>query len=443
MKKMEKKRRQTVGKRMKNTYSEDPLLEPPPAMPDDPFEIRLQKDLERRKWRARMERLKIGSNATAKIPKTYHGNDNVMEFYQFCQSANEYFEQTGLVYVPELLVNRLSQFLSGKAYKFYMANKTSPNPVTNLQDFYKALMNSCFPPNFLQREREKYEKFEQREMDIQTYLNELQFRHTIIGGKDPQDVVRRAWHGCHREYQAKLWEKGLNPEFSSLSEVRDELLLIEKAAQYRRAMDGVSRREREMRSGHVRKDTRRHVHNHGHPSPSSSSHNFPRPTHHVKSKTTYKPTQKPSKMNNKIPKAQLSAQNRCFECQEEGHYARDCPKTNRLRRGITANAATPYTEIERMGELSKHPQRIVIETEEQQEENDEGVTLGSIFPIHCSYADFSIETDKTSEAPSSVDDLKKLNKNKSYKVDPTSPVFSSCPFLSSEMRVPGLHYPLG
>jgi hypothetical protein len=153
-----------------------------------------------------------------------------------------------LIYIPEILVNQLSQFLEGKAYQFYMTNASSSRPIMNLQDFYKALMNHCFPPNFMQRERECYEMFAQRDLDVQTYLNELEFQHTIVGGGDEQDVVHRAWNGCWPEYQAELWKQRLNPEFSSLDEFREELVLLEKAAQVSRRTESAKKKEEKVAS---------------------------------------------------------------------------------------------------------------------------------------------------------------------------------------------------
>ena len=134
-------------------------------------------------------------------------------------------------------------------------------------------------------------------------------------------MVRRIWKGCRPEYRSKLWERRLNPEVTTLQELTEELVILEKSAQIQeqstrmggwntvrvRRQRGDEPRREHRSSG---KDARRSTRDNERPNqtaakvPSSSNlFNKPLPPHKDHTKRNVRDYKPSTRDNKKLPNA--------------------------------------------------------------------------------------------------------------------------------------------
>ncbi|EGN91622.1 hypothetical protein SERLA73DRAFT_80280 [Serpula lacrymans var. lacrymans S7.3] len=148
----------------------------------------------------------------------YDGKPDLQEFHQFMVAANTYVREGR---VPKRgRVYRLSPFLKGTVYDFFLY-KVSPDPYSwRLREFFIGLFNHCFPVDYRMKQRDKLKCCFQDNKTVKEYLYKLTELWNIIGDSDECQRVIQFWTGLNSELQQGLWLKELNPELLSFEEVQ-------------------------------------------------------------------------------------------------------------------------------------------------------------------------------------------------------------------------------
>jgi len=123
----------------------------------------------------------------------------------------------------------ISNFLTGKAYTFWV-NTVSNNPLEwTLEELFKELFNYCFPVDYRLQMREKLRNSYQGNRSVRDYVHELENLFLLVGFVSERERVNKLWHGLNENIQRELWKKELTPTTSTWSEVRETAEIIEIA----------------------------------------------------------------------------------------------------------------------------------------------------------------------------------------------------------------------
>ncbi|TFK66723.1 hypothetical protein BDN72DRAFT_737570, partial [Pluteus cervinus] len=146
-------------------------------------------------------------------PDKYDGTPNSQTFIRFMSSASMYLEYTN--FPKKARVYILSQFLTGKAYNFYL-REIAPSPKSwTLRKFFIGLFNYCFPATYRTEQRRKLDNCSQGKHSVRDYAAFIMDLYLTVGVNDERERVVRFWNGLDNKIQSRLWGRGLNPEMSS------------------------------------------------------------------------------------------------------------------------------------------------------------------------------------------------------------------------------------
>ena len=259
-------------------------------------------------------------------------------------------------------ISILSHYLTGIAYDFYTQKVSLNKESWNLADFYSELVNYCFPINFRMQMRQKWDKSRQNEKSVSEWAHELEELFNMIGDVTERAKVLKLWTCARPSIQKELWHSNLNPEITSWTDLLAATEVVEiaegvtdfkqphenkknnhsnsnnsnNAAKTNNWKGGFSRsppanpitsshpngalkRHSSLRSGGNRSRLNR-------PSPASMAQSpalppKPKPNSHGWELVTLSEKER----------AELAAENKCFNCREVGHISRNCLSRNSIR----------------------------------------------------------------------------------------------------------------
>ena len=151
------------------------------------------------------------------------------KYTKFIMEVNQYMKQSGLHYFPKEQVGILPNFIKGCAIDFYLQKIGMNNTWWTLSQFFRGLMDFCFPSNFVETLRREFNTLKQGNRVIQEYLYNLEMKAINLGNISNRDLTRRAWDRLHPKYQRQLQLDCLNPDTVLYEEFKDKLENIEKA----------------------------------------------------------------------------------------------------------------------------------------------------------------------------------------------------------------------
>ncbi|KAJ2911812.1 hypothetical protein MD484_g8599, partial [Candolleomyces efflorescens] len=162
-------------------------------------------------------------------PRRYSGQRDLRAFTQFSQQTSAYLSQ-GRVPADQQ-VSITSNFLSGRAYDFFV-RRVANNPQNwTLKQFFSELFDFVFPPDFRLRLRDDIARKRQESSSVVEYTYELEELFNVVGDFDEQAKVVKLWTGFRQSIQAALWLERLNPEISDWESVKKAAMVIEMAEQ--------------------------------------------------------------------------------------------------------------------------------------------------------------------------------------------------------------------
>ncbi|THV02136.1 hypothetical protein K435DRAFT_653994, partial [Dendrothele bispora CBS 962.96] len=150
-------------------------------------------------------------------PDVYDGAVDVRAYIKYVTEGTAYVRDGG---VPKnRRVMKLSKFLKGKAYEFYLSTVANNPFEWDLRTFFIELYNHCFPITFRMDQRRKLKKSFQNQRSVRECISELNDLFNTVGLMDEREKVHKLWTGLNKKIQKGLWREKLNPEFSSYEEV--------------------------------------------------------------------------------------------------------------------------------------------------------------------------------------------------------------------------------
>lgn len=290
------------------------------------------------------------SKSRAIKPKEYNGKENSKAFHRFMKEGLNYLEDAQIERKRYIYV--LSHFLTGRAYDFYTQKVSKTEKKWSVEQFFRELFNYCFLSNYRMKMRAKLEKLtQQHNQSVIEYVYELEELFGTIGGMSERDKVIKLWTGFRHYIQQALWRDGLHLEMSSWEEVVEQAETIEIAQNVssnyggglpdKRPSHGNTRpraqfgngsnerfRDRNGQRPRFRTDERdKTPHKKGTPSHGNEKAS-PAPRSNYKTDFRAKRPTPPGVDRNK-----QKAEGRCFNCNELGHFTRNCPKNNKVKTG--------------------------------------------------------------------------------------------------------------
>ncbi len=155
--------------------------------------------------KARKE-VKFGKSLLKPIPpEKYDGSPHPQTFFRFTNQAMDYVNDGR---VPlERQISIISHFLTGKAFEFY-ACEASLNPTRwDVNEFFEALFDYCFPPDFRSQQRRKLHRFHQGTLTVREYASQLNEFFSLLGQDEETngvEMVSKCWYGLNQGIQQQL-----------------------------------------------------------------------------------------------------------------------------------------------------------------------------------------------------------------------------------------------
>ena len=314
---------------------------------------------QRRRKKSKKSKKKKKSRSKTKFkaiaPKEYNGKENSKAFHRFMKEGMNYLEDAKVK--PKRHVYVLSHYITGRAYDFYTQKVAQTEEKWTVDRFFSEMFNYCFPSNYCMKMRAKLEKLtQQHNQTVIEYVYELEELFNLIGGISERDRVIKLWTGFRHYIQQALWRDGLHLEVSEWDDVVAQAETIEIAQNVSTSYAGPSESKRNRFGNHKPKSTfgsgsSVDAKPRGFNGQRSKFRSFDRDRTPHKEGPTSQGNDKvsgPSQKANPRPdfrgkrptppgidRNKQKAEGRCFNCNEVGHFTRNCPRNNKVKTGGT------------------------------------------------------------------------------------------------------------
>ncbi|KIK50417.1 hypothetical protein GYMLUDRAFT_182823, partial [Collybiopsis luxurians FD-317 M1] len=158
-------------------------------------------------------------------PEVYDGLADVRPFIKYVTEGTAYVRDGRVPKNRRVL--KLSKYLSGKAYQFYLTTVADSPFDWRLKKFFTELYNYCFPLTYRMDQRRKLKRCFQNDKSVREHLAELNDLFNTIGLIDECEKVHKLWSSLNRKIQKGLWREKLNPEISFYDEIANAAELVE------------------------------------------------------------------------------------------------------------------------------------------------------------------------------------------------------------------------
>jgi hypothetical protein len=220
------------------------------------------------------------------------------------------------------------------------------NDHDDLSVIYQGIYKYCFPPDFKEKLRLKYLRKSQGDLCVQDYFAELAQLWRRLSEVTDAQHVQWAWDGAAKYIKVKWAIKGILPENTTIEELRETTLDIERAQHIVDSIDLEGSRRKSSKWERSRSPNRRQEYK-----CERSYKEEGKPVSHARAqadnwkKNTYMPSKMTKSNLTDKQRDEYRATNKCFQCSETGHMVKDCPKRQKARPSrLSSNAATVKSE---------------------------------------------------------------------------------------------------
>ncbi|QRW24379.1 Transposon Ty3-G Gag-Pol polyprotein [Rhizoctonia solani] len=225
-----------------------------------------------------------------------------------------------------------------------------------VKDVYKLMYKYCFPPDFKEMLRKRYESIGQGARCVQDFFANLELYRTQLSDITGLQHVRRAWDGAARHIRAEWAMKGYCADNATFDQLKAAALDIKRSYnvsrnQVNEHVKQDSHKGEQLRSPDCkqnRKDKQSQQ------NPQSNTHHQNKSSREQEHSSNWKKSKLPinsqqtgnsrSNLTNK-QKERYRAEDQCYLCHKVGHMACNCTKANSAKpTRLRANAATLGTD---------------------------------------------------------------------------------------------------
>lgn len=314
-----------------------------------PSAMRHRKD-RRAQWKKNLQKTrKLLAGVQTKAPPTYTGIANLDILDQWTYAMDVWIEMQGLdnKWAVKLMIN----FLSDKASTFYMKHIALRQHRWSVQQVYEGLFDYCFPPDYKLELRKRLMTAYQGRKPVRDFARDIEALTKRFPDIPKRQRIQILWDGVQQYIRLEWVKAGYSPESTTWTK------LVTRAARYEAA--------EQLRIKEIHRN-------------SNGGRTFDPPQHlNLLQKGTTSPNKTETKVSSKkenesgsrdkvAPKKhrnpltreelnQLRAEGRCFNCKQEGHDARNCPKS---QMATAPKISTGSVRIAKLQKLANEKQQM-------------------------------------------------------------------------------------
>jgi hypothetical protein len=324
--------------------------EPDSTDSDDSAATKLQKRRAKRRYRAKMLKLRYQQNfLKVDPPFVYKGEVQARVFKKWVRETRLYLKYSGLSCPQSLDI--IGKYLGKRAYKYYEQEILSKRRKLTLSQFFAGLFDYIFPPDFRAQQRDRFDKCSQHGRTVRDFLQRLRDLANTIGDLKDKDIVLAFWRRCESYLRIELTRDGYSANSISLE------TLEELSVQHERTHNLLEREARKSEHGDsdqisikledsgseisdVQTSSQYHTGSDSDQDGVSDSslglgndkNHCDRHRHHrLNSFTDMKRESRDYKAQaEKERKNRLRSEGRCFQCESKGHMYRECPEVHHM-----------------------------------------------------------------------------------------------------------------
>jgi hypothetical protein len=310
---------------------------------DDSDRTRRRKNRKKKIQRKRAKASKLATAMKLEAPKKWDGNSNIDLFEEWLFSINQYYK---ILHVPDdLKVSMLTNFLEGRARKTFMSIIAPTMDNWSIDEIAKLFLDELFPSNIRQILRKRFENSYQGGLTVKAWAQRVRDLSARINDVSPEAIARQFWRGA-KPYLRVQWSGfGYSEEFSTFEELIESGTRFERQEQQQRTERSATDRT-ELRSAFVRpsgKSERKGDRNRDRKQDDTKGNRSRQKKSPANDRFKRQKQSKPKEGPNRD---ELRAANKCFECYEVGHLARDCPSKNTAKPPTFSSHAINFSALE-------------------------------------------------------------------------------------------------
>jgi hypothetical protein len=306
----------------------------------------------------------------AQPPDSYKGDKDYDKFEQFVFDFDNWCIDTRQR--DEGVVRLVSRFLKEKATRWYMANIVLNQCAYTMSKLYQELFEYCFPPYFKEELHKKHNKKKQNGSPVQDYFSELALLRCRLKEITDAQHAQRAWDRADKYIKYEWVLKGMRPDESTIEELKSAALDIECATGLKHAIERQEESRDHKRSKHhcwsqspckehTHRTSDQHKENRENRSEGPKGRGWPEYQKNKDWRDTHPNTAHTSKQ-----KDDYRAANKCFNCGEVRHLAKDCPSKNKAwpsKLGASATALKLEAKVRASSALLKELDKLTARKE--------------------------------------------------------------------------------
>ncbi|KAG6905553.1 hypothetical protein DXG01_002013, partial [Tephrocybe rancida] len=354
---------------------------------DDGHDCKRKKSQKKSKAKAKAKKARARSKKCAKSkhsmlkptpPDKYNGCADPVKYVRFINQCNLYLKRGKVPAKDE--ITEISNFLTDKAYDYYLSDVSMELRKWKLPRFFKALFNACFPADFHILQQDKLDEFSQGSLPAWEYATQLKNLFCIVGYTSKHEKARCLWKGFIPHLRQKMFESGLDPEKSKWGVIVDHTEMFEIACNM--GLDNKSKSQRDTKgqknnnqqgsssnnpggnncptrnSDTSSSNCNRSNQNKGHGNQGRYNGNKNSNNHRPNSSYKSKPNGGSNININKLSTEELKKyrdEGLCYRCGESGHIGCNCDKSQNMKGNKLGPPGVRSNNIEYLNETEHHP----------------------------------------------------------------------------------------